>query len=118
MSTKKGKSNPRPGYAIVNRVDPARTQLISDLSGSNAETWLRICDASPDAIAVLTEQGKVALWNRTAETMFGWKAAEISGKSFASTVLAPNQHETVSGAMKHFRKTGDAAIFERHFELS
>jgi two-component system cell cycle sensor histidine kinase/response regulator CckA len=40
-----------------------------------------VVEASPAAIVALDRQGLVRLWNRAAEKMFGWTAAEVEGKA-------------------------------------
>ncbi len=39
-----------------------------------------IVDTSPAALVVLNTQGRVALWNKAAERIFGWELAEIGGR--------------------------------------
>ena len=39
-----------------------------------------ILDASPDAIFSVTLDGIITSWNRAAESMFGWSAAEAVGQ--------------------------------------
>ncbi len=45
--------------------------------------WLsrHIVEQSPDAVLYAGRDGKIALWNRGAEAMFGWTAAEALGQS-------------------------------------
>jgi PAS domain S-box-containing protein len=38
-----------------------------------------LCDLAPVAIVIISEDGLVRLWNRAAERMFGWTAAEVVG---------------------------------------
>ncbi|HSK20108.1 MAG TPA: PAS domain S-box protein [Longimicrobiales bacterium] len=40
-----------------------------------------IVESAPVAIVVLDEDGKVSLWNRSAERMFGWHSSEVMGRS-------------------------------------
>jgi PAS domain S-box-containing protein len=39
-----------------------------------------VMDAVPAAIVTLTPAGKVALWNRGAERVFGWRQGEVEGR--------------------------------------
>ena len=48
---------------------------------SNAELFEAIFEQSPDAIIVADPQGQVRLWNPAAERLFGWRAAEVVGRS-------------------------------------
>ena len=41
----------------------------------------RIVEEMPEAVIFADRQGVVRLWNRGAETMFGYSAAEATGQS-------------------------------------
>jgi len=47
-----------------------------------------VMDAVPSAIVTLTQSGKVGLWNRGAERIFGWKRADAEGRD--APYLAPD----------------------------
>jgi PAS domain S-box-containing protein len=49
-------------------------------------------DASPDAITTQTPEGMILSWNRGAEVIFGYSAAELIGKSIR--ILSPQDRET------------------------
>jgi PAS domain S-box-containing protein len=46
-----------------------------------SETLQTLIDAAPLAIYTLDREGRVLSWNRAAEQMFGWPAAEVLGRS-------------------------------------
>lgn len=52
-----------------------------------------IVDASFDAIVSKSLDGTVRSWNRAAQRIFGWSAAEIVGKSIRALVPADRQQE-------------------------
>ena len=47
------------------------------------QDWLcrRLVEDSPDAIIFADREGRIRLWNRGAEAMFGFPAAEALGRS-------------------------------------
>jgi PAS domain S-box-containing protein len=50
-------------------------------------------DASFDAIVSKSLDGTVRSWNRAAERIFGWSAAEIVGTSIRALIPADRQQE-------------------------
>jgi two-component system, NarL family, sensor histidine kinase UhpB len=56
----------------------AQETQAADFERTN-RTLATLCDLAPVAIVILSEDGVVRLWNRAAERMFGWTAAEVVG---------------------------------------
>jgi PAS domain S-box-containing protein len=48
---------------------------------TESELFAAIVDQAPDAITVADAQGRVRLWNRRAQRLFGWHAADVVGGS-------------------------------------
>jgi PAS domain S-box-containing protein len=59
--------------------------------------WLcqQIVDGSPVAIVVGDPEGKIRLWNKEAEEIFGWTAAEALGQSL--DIIIPEKHRAHHG---------------------
>ncbi|NJL88468.1 MAG: diguanylate cyclase [Coleofasciculaceae cyanobacterium SM2_1_6] len=55
------------------------------------DTLQAIVQSSPLAIIALDHQGKVKLWNQSAEKMFGWGEAEVLGNSPPNSPDQPDQ---------------------------
>lgn len=83
-----------------------------------------IFEASPLAIVSLDREGRVTIWNKTAEQIFGWTAEEVRGRPMpiVPSNLVPeheeihgkvNRRESYMGEVKRRRKDGslvDCAI--------
>src|SRR5262245_47180538 len=56
--------------------------------------WLatRIVEEMPDAVIFADREGAIRLWNRGAEAMFGYSAAEALGKSL--DLIVPERHRS------------------------
>lgn len=68
-------------YALVYR----RMSLLLASHDSLSETHAHlraIFEASPLAIYTIGPQGKIGLWNATAQRMFGWSQSEVAGQTF------------------------------------
>jgi len=71
----------------------AREQRAADRARLTAlEALQAVMDAVPSAIVTLTHGGKVGLWNRGAERIFGWRKAEVEGRDppFVAPEHAPH----------------------------
>lgn len=79
---------------IVRRIVAERTQ--PDQSGPEflrtPEALLALVEACPLAVVALTSRGKVSLWNRSAEKIYGWRREEVLGKPLP-TIPASAEHE-------------------------
>jgi PAS domain S-box-containing protein len=56
-------------------------QLSQDLEHANSNLFQAIVERAPDAIIFADRDGAIRVWNRGAETLFGYSAAEVLGNS-------------------------------------
>jgi PAS domain S-box-containing protein len=56
-------------------------QLRSDSEHANSSLFQAIVEQAPDAIIFADRDGAIRVWNRGAEAVFGYAAAEVLGKS-------------------------------------
>src|SRR6478736_10163588 len=79
------------------------------LSGSNAAAWLAgLLDSAMDAIITVDEAQNIVLYNRAAERIFGWPAAEMQGAPLLK--LLPERYRPPHGEhLRHFGATGSSA---------
>ena len=60
---------------------------------NGAEVYRAIVDASPSAVIVTDREGRVVLVNATAETMYGYSAAELLGARMDDLLLPERLRE-------------------------
>jgi PAS domain S-box-containing protein len=60
------------------------------------------------AVQWFDAQGCVRFWNRASEQMYGWTAAEASGKTLDQLIFAPAEAAAFAKALKHIEQTGEA----------
>jgi PAS domain S-box-containing protein len=78
-----------PDVARAQRRGPAKRE-----PGHAMEAWLAaIVDSSDDAIIGKTLQGIITSWNKGAERLYGYSAAEVVGQSMARLIPADRPQE-------------------------
>jgi two-component system CheB/CheR fusion protein len=89
----------------------ARSDLEAALSNLTAsEARLRTTlDTAADAIITIDEAGRVHSFNRTAEKMFGYGAAELMGKN-VSMLMPPPYSQEHDSYLARYRETGVARL--------
>ncbi len=65
-----------------------------------------LLDKAQDAIAVLDLEDRVTYWNRSAERLYGWSAAEAVGRPAAELLYGETQQQTLE-ASKRIDEKGD-----------
>ena len=58
-----------------------RKERVGERAGGSSERYRRIVEEMPEAVIFADRQGVVRLWNRAAETMFGYSADEALGQN-------------------------------------
>lgn len=75
-----------------------------------------VAETAGDAIITADSQGNIFAWNRAAESMFGYCAEEVTGKSL--TVLMPNEfHSRHQSGLDRAISTGESHIIGKTVEL-
>jgi hypothetical protein len=73
------------GFAKVTRDSTAKRR--------NDELLRSVLDSTPDGIVTVDEQGLISMINSAGETLFGYSAAELIGRSVRVLIPAPQQQE-------------------------
>ena len=86
------------GLLISNLLDSLRGQAERSATQARAlrdsESRTRmILESAHDAFVAIDRDGVIRRWNRAAEELFGWTAAEAVGRPLAALILPPDQRE-------------------------
>lgn len=68
-----------------------------------------IVDTALDAIVVIDERGRIERFNRSAERMFGYSAADVFGSN-VSVLMPPAERDAHDGHLERYRRTGERHI--------
>ena len=80
------------------------------------ERYRSLFDTSVDAIITTDEDGRIAGWNRSAERMFGYAAAEVTGQP--ATVVVPHGYRDRHRAgLDHVKSGGEPHVIGKTVEL-
>jgi PAS domain S-box-containing protein len=92
-----------------------RAQLRRGFSADPLRTFV---ESANDAFVAWDADGRITEWTAHAEALFGWTRAEIIGKPFSATVLAPRHRETHDDRMRRFALAGEAPMLGEWIELT
>jgi len=81
-----------------------------------AAEFQALLDAAVDAIIVIDERGQVLTFNRAAERMFGYAAADVRGENVSVLMGEPYRSEH-DGYMARYLATGEAHIIGKGREV-
>lgn len=90
----------------MSNVDPIRQAQLM------AARWQAVLDTAQDAIISITRDGRITLFNRAAESIFGYRADEAIGQPV--TILMPSPYrDEHDGYIEHYQRTGEARAIGR-----
>jgi PAS domain S-box-containing protein len=95
---------------IVTFVDLTERRMLEEALKEAADRNRAITETANDAIICIDPAGIVNMWNRKAEEMFGYAAAEAIGRNLHELIMPQQYREQAEQAMRHFAKTGSGPI--------
>ena len=97
--------------------DPGRRAADENSSLTASERRIRsVLDTTVDAIITIDKEGRIETFNAAAETMFGYTAAEVSGRNVSMLMGAPYRQEHDS-YLKRYIETREPRLIGRVREL-
>ncbi len=116
MSALRGRDGGIAGSSIV--VRDLSLQHAADRRGRDSEQRMQtVVEMAHDAFVGMDEDGRINGWNRAAEELFGWTAAEVAGRRLADTLLPERLREPQETARRRLADLLDRAVRGRPVEL-
>ncbi|RQD76943.1 ATP-binding protein, partial [Desulfonatronospira sp. MSAO_Bac3] len=82
------------------------------------ERMQAVTDSAHDAIIMMGPDGEISYWNPMAESIFGYTAQEVMGKSLHHLLAPERYHTDITKAMPEFQRTGQGNAVGKTIELS
>lgn len=76
-----------------------------------------LVETALDAVISTADDGTITLWNRQAETLFGWSAAEVTGRRLADFVVPPEMRKAHEAGLARAAQTGTGSLLGRRIEI-
>ena len=73
--------------------------------------------AALDAIVCIDTSGAIILWNAQAESLFGWKDAEVLGKPITETIIPESYQRDHEEGFKRYNKNGHGEMLNKLIEV-
>ncbi|MFY9309483.1 MAG: PAS domain S-box protein [Bacteroidia bacterium] len=86
VSFKDGKPYRMKGFVM----DVTKNYLLSEMLAQSETTFHTLIQNAPDAVVVVDNLNSIVFWNPKAESIFGWKAGEVIGKTLFDSILREN----------------------------
>jgi diguanylate cyclase (GGDEF)-like protein/PAS domain S-box-containing protein len=77
-----------------------------------------ILEQANDAFVAIGVDGRVTAWNRAAESMFGYTAAQALGRPMAELIIPPRYREAHARGHSGFIHTGAGPVVNRRTEIT
>ena len=97
---------------MANRSKLSGTAALEDIEGAGSQAYLAsIVECSDDAIYGKTLDGTILSWNRGAERIYGYSAAEMVGRP-VSVLVPPNKPDEVPAILEKVKRGERVSHFE------
>jgi PAS domain S-box-containing protein len=74
-------------------------------------------DVALDCIIVMNAEGNVVTFNPAAESLFGYRAADVVGREMGDLIIPPDMREAHRKGLTHFLKTGEGPVIGNRIEI-
>lgn len=76
-----------------------------------------IIDTALDAFVGVDAEGRITDWNPRAEEIFGWRRAEVLGKTVTETIIPPRFRLAHEHGMRRFAVEGSSGVVGKRIQL-
>jgi two-component system, LuxR family, sensor kinase FixL len=94
----------------------AQREAAADMGSARAQELQTILDTAVDGIIVIDAQGRLEAFNRGAERLFGYSAAEVLGRNVSMLMPSPD-HEHHDGYLTRYLSSGETRVIGQGREV-
>ena len=77
-----------------------------------------VFESALDAIVVIDDKSTISEWNPQAEVIFGWKSAEVIGRTLMETIIPERYWQAHERGVKNLKATGVGKILNKRTEMT
>ncbi|MES2139620.1 MAG: PAS domain S-box protein [Bacteroidota bacterium] len=99
-------------------MDVSQNYLLNQQLKESEKTFRQLIQNAPDAIIVNDEHNNILLWNPKAETIFGWTADEIIGKTLVETIIPVQYTGGYLNGINRLRATLHSDLLNKTIEIT
>jgi PAS domain S-box-containing protein len=103
-------------YAMVMREITERKQAEEALRESESRKTA-ILESALDAIITMDQSGRIIDFNPAAEKLFGYRRAEVMGKTVVDTIVPNRLRDAYRGGLRDFLRTGRQPLLGHRIEM-
>ncbi len=85
---------------------------------ANQERIQKIIESSLDGLIMIDSDSKILIWNKQAESIFGFSEKEALGQNMNKLIIFPKLQLSRRNWMDYFLKSGDTRIINRRIEIT
>jgi PAS domain S-box-containing protein len=97
--------------------DITERKQAEDALKASEERFRQIVSTAHDAFVSMDADGRITDWNPAAEATFGWRAAEVIGRTLATTIVPPRLREAHGRGLHQFLATGRGPLLNKRTEI-
>ncbi|NLI76485.1 MAG: response regulator [Candidatus Riflebacteria bacterium] len=104
----------------LQRLVGERTRALEETTQALRESEARfrgICESAMDGVVLLDADGRITYWNPAAEAIFGYPAAEVTGRPLAELLPPPTPGDELAAEWARGRETGEFPRLGRTVEI-
>ena len=99
-------------------MDVSQNYLLNQQLKESEKTFRELIQNAPDAIIVIDQNNNILLWNPKAETIFGWTADEIIGKTIVETIIPAQYAESHTNGMDRLKLAEQSDLLNKTVEIT
>ena len=99
-------------------LDITAQRLAEESAQAQGDLLKTVIDTALDALVTIDLHGRIELWNKQAELLFGWTHEEVRGKRLDETIIPPTLVKAHQEGMRRYHAEGVGPILGKRIEIT